>query len=320
MIHSNCGNCGPFAINEIELKMFEHEPWFSTTTRRKLSALNKEHTLPLRKRPTMHFVLGDRDLPKVEGYNSVRARELLQSRWPIEPSRQLERAFGNMITLSAHPGAEFPLPPPEQEPTIYFAESGKQAEFYRAALQNRGYLRHQVNLMYSITLSGWEWYESLSTKEDLRNPAFIAMYFGIVDDGSRAMMAELYDSAIAPAVINAGYRAIRSDSQPHDNFIMNKIIGDIREAPFVVADFTDNRNGVYFEAGYARGLGKTVIHTCREDHLHNAHFDIKQINTIIWKKPEDLYEGIHQAIRAIVGIGPYDPQELRREIEQPSDG
>ena len=36
---------------------------------------------------------------------------------------------------------------------------------------------------------------------------------------------------------------------------MDRIIAQIRASKFVVADFTRNRGGVYYEAGFALGLG-----------------------------------------------------------------
>lgn len=77
----------------------------------------------------------------------------------------------------------------------------------------------------------------------------------------------------------------------------------IRVAPFVVADFTGNRGGVYFEAGFARGLNIPVIHTCRKSRFDAAHFDIQQINTIVWEQPEELDEMLLHRIRGTLGEG-----------------
>ena len=76
----------------------------------------------------------------------------------------------------------------------------------------------------------------------------------------------------------------------------------IRAAPFVVADFTGNRNGVYFEAGYARAIGNTVIHTCRTKHFAKAHFDIKQINTLTWDEPEDLFKKLVKRLKQELSV------------------
>jgi hypothetical protein len=44
-------------------------------------------------------------------------------------------------------------------------------------------------------------------------------------------------------------------------------MAEIRRSRFVVADYTGQRNGVYFEAGFGLGLGLVVIPTCRADEV-----------------------------------------------------
>ena len=44
-----------------------------------------------------------------------------------------------------------------------------------------------------------------------------------------------------------------------------------KECRFVVADVTNHRNGVYFEAGYAMGMGLPVIWMCHKDDMKEAH-------------------------------------------------
>ena len=118
-------------------------------------------------------------------------------------------------------------------------------------------------------------------------------------------MDALYLKAIEPAIVDAGYHVTRADIEPHNDFIMNQVLGDIRVAPFVVADFTGNRNGVYFEAGFARGLGITVINTSKRSAFENAHFDTKQLNHLLWNEPSELRVKLLQHIRGSIGEGPY---------------
>jgi hypothetical protein len=51
---------------------------------------------------------------------------------------------------------------------------------------------------------------------------------------------------------------------------------------FRVADFTLQRNGAYFEAGLAQGLGRNVIFMCHESDKENLHFDTRQFNHIFY--------------------------------------
>ena len=92
-------------------------------------------------------------------------------------------------------------------------------------------------------------------------------------------------------------KPVRIDQQEHNNKIDDEIIAEIRRSRFVVADFTQGekgaRGGVYYEAGFAQGLGIEVIFTCRKDVLDNndIHFDTRQYNHIGWETPEELRAG-----------------------------
>ena len=61
----------------------------------------------------------------------------------------------------------------------------------------------------------------------------------------------------------------------------------------MIADLTGNRGGVYYEAGFAEGLGIPVILTCKENEIDNVHFDLKQKNILIWTD-ENLKTGEFQ--------------------------
>jgi hypothetical protein len=50
------------------------------------------------------------------------------------------------------------------------------------------------------------------------------------------------------------------------------------------------RPGVYFELGFAMGLGIKVIRSCREDEIDQAHFDTRQYNHIVWNTLGELRE------------------------------
>jgi nucleoside 2-deoxyribosyltransferase len=56
----------------------------------------------------------------------------------------------------------------------------------------------------------------------------------------------------------------------------------IRRSRFVVADFTGNRQNVYFEAGFAQGLGIPVVHTCRRQEIEQITFDVNHYPVVPW--------------------------------------
>ncbi len=117
-------------------------------------------------------------------------------------------------------------------------------------------------------------------------------------------MQSAFGDGIRPAIEDAGYTPLRIDQKEHANKIDDEIIAEIRKSKFLVADLTGNRGGVYYEAGFAYGLGLTVIYCCREDALKDVHFDIRQFNTIVWREPSELRTALKTRIEAILGHGP----------------
>ncbi len=113
-------------------------------------------------------------------------------------------------------------------------------------------------------------------------------------------MSALYDGAIAPAIQEAGYRVKRGDTDEHNEPIMDRIVADIRAAPFVVAELTDNNQGVYYEAGLAAGYGTTVIYCCPDDG-QKVHFDVSGISYVAWTTPADLQARLRDRIFATMG-------------------
>ena len=66
------------------------------------------------------------------------------------------------------------------------------------------------------------------------------------------------------------------------------------------SNFTLQRPGVYFEAGYALGRGQKVIYICKEDDIINAHFDTRNYQHILWTDKVDLRQKLIDRIDAFV--------------------
>ena len=118
-------------------------------------------------------------------------------------------------------------------------------------------------------------------------------------------MDEVYEKGIKPAIDSVGYEPQLIKNKEHNNNIVDEIIAEIRRSRFVIADFTHKegetvRGSVYFEAGFAQGLGIDVIFTCKEG--IKPHFDIQQRNFIFWKDTDELQEKLLQRIRGTLPI------------------
>jgi len=78
--------------------------------------------------------------------------------------------------------------------------------------------------------------------------------------------------AISAAAKAVGLRAARVKDVKGDYRITEQILIMIRQARLIVADLTNDRPNVYFELGFARGIGKKVITILRSG--SQPHFDV----------------------------------------------
>lgn len=151
---------------------------------------------------------------------------------------------------------------------------------------------------FIITPDGWTYLDSLRRGNPQSHIGFIAMWFS--DEVKPAWLA------MDKAIRIAGYSPLRIDQKQHNNKIDDEIVAGIRRSKFLVADFTGQRGGVYFEAGLAMGLGLQVIWLCRHDDLKKVHFDTRQYNFILWEadKLDELTKALRNRIEATIGKGP----------------
>jgi len=149
--------------------------------------------------------------------------------------------------------------------------------------------------VFFLTTKFWEVVENLNREEVGNNRAFVAMWF----DKS---MNDYYKNGIKKAIEDAGYEPVRIDLQDFNEKICDEIIAEIKRTKFLVADFSELRSGVFFEAGFAKGLGREVIFTVRETDVEKLkeHFDTRQYNHIVYDTPEDLYKKLYNRICATI--------------------
>jgi len=157
-----------------------------------------------------------------------------------------------------------------------------------------GYLKRTHKNVFTFTADGWKHLGQLQSKQYEHPQAFIAMRFSDEMNDAR--------DSIKKAILDSGYIPIIIDEKEHNNQIVPEIFYEIQKSKFLIADLTHHRNGVYYEAGYAQGLGKEVILTCRKDEFKERHFDVAQISTIDWSDENDLYTRLLRRIEATVGV------------------
>ena len=194
-----------------------------------------------------------------------------------------------------------------------------EADFLVEYLREQGWLAHNkqkatsyIGPEYELTVKGYIHLSQLKQANPDSIHVFVAMWFGDPDN-ERENMDDAYEKGFKPAIEKAGYVPVRSDKMDHLDKIDDKIIAAIRRSRFIVADFTHGdsgaRGGVYFEAGFAKGLNIEVIFACRKGNIENVHFDTRQYRHIIWETPEELRVKLLNSIRANIGQGPKKSQQ-----------
>ncbi len=165
-------------------------------------------------------------------------------------------------------------------------------------LSYRGVLNNPIEAPIRATLSfsGWERYENLQKGAASYRKAFMAMKFG--DE----KLDSIFRDVFKPAVDKAGFELFSLDEKPKAGLIDDRIRVEIQSSDFLVADLTHDNSGVYWEAGYAEGLGKPVIYTCEKKKFdeHKTHFDTNHHLTVPWDEnnPSLAGEELQLTIRA----------------------
>jgi nucleoside 2-deoxyribosyltransferase len=166
--------------------------------------------------------------------------------------------------------------------------------YYKRALSEQGLIETSDNDLQQaiITPSGWTKLGSSGTNSRI---AFVAMSFA-------PSLEVAFTNGIEKAIGDAGYEPLRVDKVHHNEKICDRIVVEIRRSRFVIADVTQHRQGVYFEAGFAMGLGLPVIWSCQKDDLPNAHFDTRQYNHVVWETSGDLRNKLRDRIDATMSL------------------
>ena len=199
-----------------------------------------------------------------------------------------------------------------KSPTIWASmawsesSSWEEVRFFLGYLEEQGFIatKGTVNswAIVNVTINGYSHIAQVAASRDL-SQAFVAMWFS--ND-----MREHYVNGIKPAIELSGYKPMNIGDKPDVDKIDDEIIAEIRRSSFLVADFTHGcegaRGSVYYEAGFAHGLGIPVIRSCRKDIIdsNKLPFDTRQYYHVPWETSEELRDRLKARIRALIGEGP----------------
>ena len=239
--------------------------------------------------------------------------EAAKNRPALRADERADRLLRHLAQITVKIGTRVDITPADEEvwfPTMAWSESttNEEVNYLIGYLAREGWITEYttsttMNRGHSIivSVSGYERIRQQLTRQDLTR-GFVAMWF-------HPETKEAYDNGIAPAIKSAGYEPVRIDDllatgETAMDKVDDAIIAEIRRSRFVVADFTGLRGGVYYEAGFAEGLGIPVFYSCRADYIDKLHFDTRQIYHVGWKTPEELRKKLYDRIRARLGEGP----------------
>jgi hypothetical protein len=90
----------------------------------------------------------------------------------------------------------------------------------------------------------------------------------------------LYREVIQPTCEAFHYKVIRADDTYTSGLIINDITRSIQDASIVIADITPDNPNVFYEVGFAHGIGKTTI--LLSDKKRKLPFDVSAFRTLFY--------------------------------------
>ena len=146
-----------------------------------------------------------------------------------------------------------------------------------------------------LTFDGLQYIENLDEPNKASKNIFVAFNF---EEG----LNEIFSTYVKQGIEELGfnYVVVNQNTTEHNKAISDEIIAKLKSSRIIIADFTNHRNSVYFEAGFAMGMKIPIIWTCQEGHTEELSFDTRQYPHLVWKDGEDLKEQIMNRIKVIL--------------------
>lgn len=245
---------------------------------------------------TVRFDLGEIGSPEILEHDSLIhvSQVALLNIFPSDMEDQVSMILVNFSNLCESPGDPITTDLPIHEMYHLFflkvedqERKSTQVNWWIRTLTELGYIQLPTR-QYYLTLAGWKRANDYAKAQASSKTAFVAMSFA-----DELLPAR---EEIKRAIESSGFVPMLIDTKEHNNQIVPEILYEIRKSRFVVAEFTNQRGGVYYEAGYAEGLKIPVIALCQKDDFKHMHFDLSQKNTIIWSSPDEIHEKLKRRI------------------------
>lgn len=274
-----CENC----FDKIDFERYRHV----------ILGLLHNKKLPIKYDQVIHW--GKFDENRLSKHFNVDLEQILNDAdYPKTPKAKLDNLFSFFFENQTQDGQRLNFTPEKIFAQLYF-KGVDELMFYTNTLIKNDLITGSAwpdSIQIVITFAGLQYSIKVFDEGELSNKVFIAMAF---DETTKPIR-----KAIVEALKETGFDPIIIDEQhiSSDRTINDEIIVKIRQSKFVIADFCLHRNGVYFESGFALGLGKKVIYTCSKAEFSKAHFDIKPLQTLLYYDASDLRNQLIYKIQA----------------------
>lgn len=177
-----------------------------------------------------------------------------------------------------------------------------------------GALTYHHKISFTISPIGLAHIYELQKNQTNNKKIFIAMSFN-------PALEKTYN-AIDLAIIQAKCEVVSMKHRIHNKQIVPEMLRLIKESKMLVMDISEPNFGAYYEAGYAQGLDKEVIFTCKSSVMKKdkflcddkkgveceflkkyskPHFDIAQKQILVWEDETDLTNQLTEWIKFLIG-------------------
>jgi nucleoside 2-deoxyribosyltransferase len=298
----DCGSCGRYTIDDISMWKIDRNIFASY-----LCYYNKIFNQTDDKNYFCYIGSAENfdEMHNKYPYARLITNEEVTAWYPKNFSEKIDYILLGLARLSEYPGKNIKLPIIRMksiffvkwhigEKILFEGDWCVQIKFMANYMHEQKLLKLEADYSLELLPEGWKRIDTLQKSQSNSKQAFIAMPFS---DQTKSLR-----EAIRKGIEKAGYIAQFIDEKEHNNQIVPEILYEIRNSKFMVAELTGHNNGAYYEAGYAAGLGKEVIHICNKETFgKDGHFDVKQKATILWETEDEIPVALCKRIKATIG-------------------
>ena len=272
---------------------------------------------------------------KEAGYDKVKlvSKKMVDAWYPSEIYKKIDYILLKIYSISKNTG-EYIKSNYAELASIFFVqnnECGKQGDISEKIRSKidflLNYLKKEDLIEYSslATLGNFKWMHEVQIRLTIKGISKIEELQKLQAHNKNVFVAMSFDKsadqirlAIKNAIDNSNFSSILMDEIIHNHQIVPEMLRLIKESRFMIMDITQPNFGAYYEAGYAQGLGKEVIITCKKEVFDKSdkdfvcnydqtcrlkkiankpHFDIAQKQILVWNDYPDLTKKLEEYIR-----------------------